>query len=104
MKELKLVNGYGQMLCTLTKAESIEFRNRGEIVKVGRDCFRLIESASPSKSPESPCSLHAGDMAKFASRLWEGGELKPRERERFIGHGLMSMPRRTILERWMEQG
>lgn len=101
MKELKLVNGYGQLLCKLTKAESIEFRNRGEIVKVGRKKFRMIESASPSKSPESPCQLHAGDMSKLAGQIFEGGELKPRQRERLIGHGVL--PRRTILERWMEQ-
>lgn len=102
MNELRLVNGYGQLLCTLTKDESIEFRNRGEIVKIARFVYRLIESASPSKSKESPCQLHAGDMNKLAGRVFEGGELKPRERERLIGHGLL--PRRTILERWMEQG
>lgn len=98
MKERRLQDQYGRLVCTLTKAEAISLQNQGRIVKTGRTSYTLLVDPDPRDSPGTAAALSSDDMQMFAFRRWEDGALHRTQKERFIGHGLLPMPKKIDRE------
>jgi hypothetical protein len=100
-KEFQLKDALGRPVCNLTKAEASNMRAQGKIEKCGRSSYRMISPPDPSNSRESAACLtggngikgDGGDSMDLAGRHFEGGRISARKRERFIGWGLIPMPR-----------
>lgn len=100
-KDFRLQDQQGGFVCMLTKAEAASMRNAGKISKVGKYTYRQTLPPEPSNSRESASCLtggngihgDGGDMLALAGRAFADGRLTPQKRERFIGWGLLPMPR-----------
>ena len=99
MKQRLLVDGFGKLICTLTKEEANQLREKEQIVRISRNKYRLSAPPEPSKSDYSPAALtggsrtHAdgGDMHVLAGMQFSKDRTTKQQIERLKGWRLIPM-------------
>lgn len=101
----RLEDHRGLLIAYITKSEARALHDSKRATRINKRCLRFPAPFSLSASEPSPSTLtggssgwrggmmepgDGGDMHKVAGAAFSDGKIRPREKERLIGHGYVT--------------